>query len=221
MGGVDPLNGSKARIRPTSLVAGSSPSLPTVTTSIRSTGVTLGVAAALLVSACGGSSSETSPSDPTPTTTESAPSSAADPTPTEPETTTTGRPPTRIDACDLVDTDAATAILGGPAEIDDLGANAGIGSVCSWVTPTDALLTVTLFEGREFYGGNAIPGTEVLDIADEGVISVEDNFGGVIVEFVKGDAVVSLSVTPFGVEDVASLPDAVVAAARDAAARLP
>ncbi len=126
-----------------------------------------------------------------------------------------------VDACELVGADAATDILGDGAFVDTSeGETFGATSICTWVTPADALLVVSVFEGRQFYS-DVIPGAEPIAIGDEANITVEPTFGGVVIQFIKGDFVVSLSAVPFGVADVGGLPDAMTDAALAAAARLP
>ena len=190
----------------------------------RSSRPSLALALVLLVAACGASTSEP-PVEPTATAT---PATDETPTPAieEPaqdEPTATAEPAAAIDAAELVDVAAATRILGEGTALDDTPApDFGAESVTTYATPGGALLVVTVFRGTEFYGGmNALPDADPIDIGDEGIINVEENFGGVVVEFVKGELVVSLTVTPFGVEDVDALPETVEAAAREAAARLP
>ena len=137
-------------------------------------------------------------------------------------TATTGPVQGEIDACDLVDADAATEILGEGAVVDPfVGDTFGATSVCTWVTPADALLVVTVFEGRQFYDSIATPGSQPIEIGDEATITIEENFGGVGIQFIDGDFVVSLTAAPFGVEDVEGLPDAMTDAAGNAADRLP
>jgi hypothetical protein len=136
-------------------------------------------------------------------------------------TATTGPVQADIDACDLVDVDAANKILGEGAVMDLVGETFGATSVCAWVTPANALLVVTVFEGRQFYDSIATPGSQPIEIGDEATITIEENFGGVGIQFIDGDFVVSLTAAPFGVEDVEGLPDAMTDAAADAANRLP
>ena len=133
-----------------------------------------------------------------------------------------GQPGEAVDACRLVDANAAATILGAPAHVD----NAGIGgfgetSLCGWVTDTDALLVVSVFDGAHYYGGGLMPGAEPLDFGDDGYITVEPNFGGVDMQVVEGNWVVSLSAAPFGIADVDSLPDSMKQAASDAVDTLP
>lgn len=127
-----------------------------------------------------------------------------------------------VDACVLVDADDAASILGSPAEVDTTPAGSfGETSSCAWITESEALLFVSLFEGSEFYGGDGVPGAEALALGDVGYIVVEPNFGGVDLQVVKGDWVLSLTVTPFGVADTAGLPEAMTAVTQRAVDRLP
>ena len=127
-----------------------------------------------------------------------------------------------VDACVLVDASDAARVRGSPAIVDTTPA-AGFGAASSWawITESEALLVVSLFKGRAFYGGDGRPGTEALKVGDEGYIAVEPTFGGVDLQMVKGDWVLSLSTTPFGVVDIEGLAAAMTAAARQAADRLP
>ena len=61
--------------------------------------------------------------------------------------------------------------------------------MCAWSTESEALLVVTVFEGRQFHGGG-LPGAEALEVGDQGYIAVEPNFGGVDLQVVKGEWVV-------------------------------
>ena len=79
-----------------------------------------------------------------------------------------------VDACVLVDANDAASVLGSPAVVDTTPAGGfGEASSCAWITDSDALLVVTVFEGRMFYGGSAsLPGAEGLEVGDEGYIGV-------------------------------------------------
>lgn len=81
----------------------------------------------------------------------------------------------------LVDASDAASVLGSPAVVDAIPSGGfGEASPCAWVTDSDDLLVVTVFEGRMFYGGSAgVPGAEDLDVGDEGYIGVDPTFGGV------------------------------------------
>ncbi len=134
--------------------------------------------------------------------------------------TTTARP--EVDACVLVDAADAASILGAPASVDATpGPSFGEVSTCAWVTVGDALLVVTVFEGRQFYGGGTFPDAEPLGVGDEGYIGVDAQFGGVNLQFVQDQWVIGLSAAPFGIADVPGLPAAMTAAAQQAASRLP
>jgi hypothetical protein len=127
-----------------------------------------------------------------------------------------------VDACVLVDADDAESVLGSPAVADTTpAASFGETSSCVWNTESEALMVVSVFEGREFYSGDGFPGSEALAVGDAGYIAVEPNFGGVDLQVVKGDWVLSLTVTPFGVADVEGLPETMTAAAERAVDRLP
>ena len=127
-----------------------------------------------------------------------------------------------VDACVLVDASDAASVLGSPAVVDATPAGGfGAASSCVWVTASEALLIVSVFEGREFYGGDARPGTAVLDAGDQGYIAVEPTMGGVELQVVKDEWVVSLSATPFGVVDIEGLPAAMTILAQQAVDRLP
>lgn len=80
---------------------------------------------------------------------------------------------------------------------------------------------MSVFEGREFYGGDARPGTDVLAAGDQGYIAVEPTLGGVELQVVKDEWVLSLSATPFGVVDIEGLPAAMTILAQQAVDRLP
>ena len=127
-----------------------------------------------------------------------------------------------VDACVLVDASDAAIVLGSTTIVDTTPA-AGFGqtSSCWWITESEALLSVSVFEGREFYGGGGVPGAEVLEVGDQGYITVEPNFGGVELQVVKGEWVLSLATTPFGVVDVEGLPAAMTIVAQQAIDRLP
>ena len=129
---------------------------------------------------------------------------------------------TDVDACFLVDANDAASVLGSPAVIDTTPAGGfGAASSCVWITESDALLIVSVFEGRQFYGGDGLSGSKVLEVGDQGYIAVEPTFGGVDLQVVKGEWVLSLSVTPFGVLDIEGLPAAMTIVAQQAADRLP
>ena len=73
-----------------------------------------------------------------------------------------------------------------------------------------------------FYGGSAgLPGTEALEVSDEGYIGVDPTFGGVNLQVVKGEWVLSLSAAPFGVGNVEGLPASMTRVAQQAVERLP
>lgn len=56
-----------------------------------------------------------------------------------------------VDACVLVNASDAASVLGSPAVVDATPAGGfGETSSCAWVTDSDALLVVTVFEGRMF-----------------------------------------------------------------------
>ena len=114
-------------------------------------------------------------------------------------------------------------MLGSPAVVDSTPAGGfGEASSCAWITDSEALLVVTVFEGRVFYGGRAgLPGAEGLEVGDEGYIGVDPTFGGVNLQVVKGEWVLSLSTAPFGVVDVEGLPAAMTFVAQQAVDRLP
>ena len=127
-----------------------------------------------------------------------------------------------VDACVLVDASDAARVLGSPAIVESTPAGGfGEASSCAWITESEALLVVSVFEGRQFYGGDGLPGTEVLEVGDQGYIGVDPTFGGVNLQVVKGEWVLSLSTAPFGVVDVEGLPAAMTIVARQAADRLP
>ena len=128
-----------------------------------------------------------------------------------------------VDACVLVDASDAASVLGSPAVVDTTPAGGfGETSSCAWITDSEALLIVTVFEGRMFYGGSAgLPGAEGLEVGDEGYIGVDPTFGGVNLQVVKGEWVLSLSTAPFGVGDVEGLPASMTRVAQQAVDRLP
>jgi hypothetical protein len=128
-----------------------------------------------------------------------------------------------VDACVLVDASDAASVLGSPAVVDATPAGGfGETSSCAWITDSDALLVVTVFEGRMFYGGSAgLPGAEDLEVGDEGYIGVDPTFGGVDLQVVKGEWVLGLSAAPFGVGDVEGLPASMTRVAQQAVDRLP
>ncbi len=127
-----------------------------------------------------------------------------------------------LDACVLVDARDAASVLGSPAIVDTPPAGGfGEASSCVRITESEASLVVSVFEGREFYGGDGLPGTEVLEVGDQGYIAVEPTFGGVNLQVVKGEWVLSLSTVPFGVVDIEGLPAAMTIVAQRAADRLP
>ena len=122
----------------------------------------------------------------------------------------------------VVDADDAARILGAPATVDTTPSPSfGETSVCAWLTGSDALLVVSLFEGRQFYGGNDLPGSEALALGDEGYIGVEPTFGGVNLQVIKGEWVLSMSAAPFAIVDVEGLPANMTAVAQQALDRLP
>ena len=128
---------------------------------------------------------------------------------------------TTVDACDLVNADDAAGILGSPAVVDTTPSPSfGETSVCAWVTESDALLVVSLFEGREYFSGG-LSGAEPLDVGDEGYIGIEPTFGGVDIQVLAGEWVLSLSAAPFAIVDVEGLPASMTAAAQQAVDRLP
>ena len=131
--------------------------------------------------------------------------------------------PTDVDACVLVDANDAASVLGSPASVDTTPAGGfGEASSCAWITDSEALLVVTVFEGRVFYGGSAgLPGAEGLEVGDKGYIGVDPTFGGVNLQVVKGEWVLSLSTAPFGVVDVEGLSGAMTIVAQQAVDRLP
>ena len=172
--------------------------------------------AALLVMVAGCGDAGPTPTATTATTTASATS------PTVGDTTTTATPRPDVDACVLVDASDAASVLGSEATADTTPVpDFGQVSICAWITESEALLVVSVFEGRQFYGGDGFPGAEPLDVGDEGFIAVEPGFGGVALQFLKGDWVVDLAAAPFGVVDVEGLPVAMTRAAQQAADRLP
>ena len=127
-----------------------------------------------------------------------------------------------VDACDLVNADDAAGILGSPAVVDTTPSpNFGETSVCAWVTGSNALLVVSLFEGREYYSGGGLSGAEPLDVGDEGYIGIDPTFGGVDIQVLAGEWVLSLSAAPFAIVDVEGLPASMTAAAQQAVDRLP
>ena len=128
-----------------------------------------------------------------------------------------------VNACVLVDASDAARVLGSPAVVDTTPAGGfGEASSCAWITESEALLVVTVFEGRMFYGGSAgLPGAEALEVGDDGYIGVEPTFGGVNLQVVKGEWVLSLSAAPFGVVDVEGLRAAMTSVAEQAVDRLP
>ncbi|MCP5031993.1 MAG: hypothetical protein GY939_09340 [Actinomycetia bacterium] len=184
----------------------------------------IGVLMVLMVvaGACGGSDDPSAePDEPSEEASTTAASSDATSTP-EPETTDAATETVDVDACVLVDAADAERILGAPATVDTTPAGGfGETSACSWVTESDALLVVTVFEGRQFYGGGESPGAEPLDFGDEGYIVVEETFGGVDLQVVEDDWLVTLSAAPFGIVDVPALPATMTAAAQMALDRLP
>lgn len=138
------------------------------------------------------------------------------------DTSTVAVPRLDLDACVLVDATDAASILGSEATVDTTpAANFGEVSFCAWITGSDALLTVSVFEGRQFYGGDDGTGAEPLNVGDEGFIGVEPTFGGVVIQFLQDDWVVTLSATPFGVVDVEGLPAAMTRVAQQVADQLP
>ena len=176
---------------------------------------------ALVAAACGGDgeAATTLATTPPPTTTAAQATTTVELSGTSETTEATG---SDVDACVLVDADDAASVLGSPAQIDTTSI-AGLGetSVCAWITESDALLVVTLFEGRQFYGGDLRGDGDAIDFGDEGYIVVEPTFGGVGLDVVKGDWVLGLSAAPFGIVDVEGLPAAMMAVARQATDRLP
>ncbi len=148
---------------------------------------------------------------------------SATPQATEGATTDTVTTPPDVDACVLVDASDAAGVLGSPATVDATPAvGFGAASSCAWITESGALLVVTIFEGRMFYGGgDGLPGAEALEVGDQGYIGVEPTFGGVNLQVLKGEWVLSLSAAPFGVVDVEGLPAAMTNVAQQAVGRLP
>ncbi len=147
---------------------------------------------------------------------------SATPQATEGATTDTVTTPPDVDACVLVDASDAASVLGSPATVDATPAvGFGAASSCVWITESEALLVVSVFEGREFYGSYALAGTEALEVGDQGYIAVEPTLGGVDLQVVKGEWVLSLAATPFGVVDVEGLPAAMTNVAQQAVGRLP
>ena len=126
-----------------------------------------------------------------------------------------------VDACVLVDASDAAGVLGSPASVDPTPAGGfGEASTCVWTTESEALLVASVFKGRAFYSGG-LPGAEVLEVGDQGYIAVAPNFGGVNLQVVKGEWVVTLAVAPFGVVDIEGLPAAMTMVAQQAVDRLP
>ena len=127
----------------------------------------------------------------------------------------------QVNACVLVDASDAARVLGSPAVVDTTPAGGfGEASSCAWITESEALLVVTVFEGRMFYGGSAgLPGAEALEVGDDGYIGVDPTFGGVNLQVVKGEWVLSLSAAPFGVVDVEGLRAAMTSVAEQAVVR--
>ena len=177
---------------------------------------------ALVAAACGGdgeAATTLATTAPPPTTTAAQATTTVELSGTSEATEATG---SDVDACVLVDADDAASVLGSPAQIDTTSiAGFGETSVCAWITESDALLVVTLFEGRQFYGGDLLGDGDAIDFGDEGYIVVEPTFGGVSLDVVKGDWVLGLSAAPFGIVDVEGLPAAMMAVARQATDRLP
>lgn len=135
--------------------------------------------------------------------------------------TATGATLPDVDACVLVNASDAADVLGSSASVDPTPAGGfGEASSCVWTTESEALLVVSVFKGRAFYGGG-LPGAEALGVGDEGHIAVEPNFGGVNLQVVQGEWVVSLAVAPFGVVDIEGLPAAMTVLAQQAVDRLP
>ncbi len=59
----------------------------------------------------------------------------------------------------LVDASDAASVLGSPAVVDAIPSGGfGEASPCAWVTDSDDLLVVTVFEGRMFYGVGDVAG---------------------------------------------------------------
>ena len=79
-----------------------------------------------------------------------------------------------VNACVLVDASDAARVLGSPAVVDTTPAGGfGEASSCAWITESEALLVVTVFEGRMFYGGSAgLPGAEALEVGATDILAL-------------------------------------------------
>ncbi|MDH3471857.1 MAG: DUF3558 domain-containing protein, partial [Acidimicrobiia bacterium] len=142
---------------------------------------------AMLLAACTGSSDATTVTSPEGQTTDTEAAVATVATTQPPENT--------LDLCELVTQADAEALFGQPVSMpaDDLGGFPGQLGVCVWQADGGALLTISVFEGDEFFGAvGQQEGSETIDLGDGGDILVETGFLGVQIQWLQDGLTVTL-----------------------------
>ncbi|MDH3426433.1 MAG: DUF3558 domain-containing protein, partial [Acidimicrobiia bacterium] len=154
---------------------------------------------AMLLTACTGSSDPTTATSPGGETTDTEAAVAT--------VATTQPPENALDLCELVTQADAEALFGQPVSMpaDDLGGFPGQLGVCVWQADGGALLTISLFEGDEFFGAvGQLEGSEPIDLGDGGDILVETGFLGVQIQWLQDGLTVTLNADTLGVDDTAT-----------------
>lgn len=119
-------------------------------------------------------------------------------------------------ACELVDEAAAEAILGAnPVNMSD----AETPSICMYMKADGTATLMAHVLGHEMYDATPIHPRTSVEIGDRGRFN-EDESGTAIVQFVKGEYSMRISVSARSIPDASYLP-ALMDAARSAAAGIP
>lgn len=127
-----------------------------------------------------------------------------------------GSPGAEVRACDLVNLQGATQVLGAGTEHPG-GDTEPL--TCMYVNPGVGMLTVMLATADYYDQVTIMPPHTVVEIGDRGRSNVQPN-GVVAVQFARGTHSVTLNVQPLGGPRVDYLPP-LLTVAREAAGRLP
>jgi len=121
-----------------------------------------------------------------------------------------------VRACDLVNLQAATQVLGTGTEHPGGDTEA---MTCMYVNPGVGMLSVQLATAEYYDQVTIMQPHTAAQVGDRGRSNVQPN-GVVAVQFVRGSHSLTLNVQPLGASQVDYLPP-LLTAARDAAGRLP
>ena len=186
-------------------------------------GVAVLVLGVLALSACTGSSdSTTAPSTQAgPAITASTPVATSIPVETTQPSTSQAD---ALDGCELVTQAEAEVLFGQPVSMppDQIGGLPGQLGVCIWQAEGGALLTISVFEGEEFFGAvGQLEGSEEIALGDGGHRFVESPFLGVQIQWLHDGLTVTLNGDTLGIDDTATFETDMSALAETVEGRLP